>query len=93
MTYRDGRFARHSHFRYAVFNTLMRRQSMEKTGFFVRKADTGNITVEDIQEAFDRAQGGQQFTDSVVRWSASLKGTRPFWAQQGKQLEAMVRFN
>jgi hypothetical protein len=90
MAYRDGRFARHSHFRYAVFNTYMRKQSVKKAGFFVRKADAGNITAEDIQEAFDGPQGGQQLTDTVVRWSASLKGTRAFWTREGKQLEAMV---
>jgi hypothetical protein len=90
MAYRDGRFARHSHFRYAVFNTFMRKQSMEKAGFFVRKADATNVTVDEIQEAFNGPQGGQQLTDTVVRWSASLKGTRAFWAREGKQLEAMV---
>jgi hypothetical protein len=90
MTYQNGRFAQHSHFQYAVLNTFMRKQSVEKAGFFVRKADAGNITAEDIQEAFDGPQGGQQLTDTVVRWSASLKDTRAFWAREGKQLEAMV---
>jgi hypothetical protein len=90
MAYRDGRFARHSHFRYAVFNTLMRKQSMEKAGFFVRKANAENVTAEDIQEAFDGPQGGQQLTDTVVRWSANLRGTRAYWAREGKQLESMV---
>jgi hypothetical protein len=68
----------------------MRKQSVEKASFFVQKADAGNIIAEDIQEAFDGPQGGQQLTNTVVRWSASLKGTPAFWTREGKQLKAIV---
>jgi hypothetical protein len=68
----------------------MRKQFMGKAGFFVRKANAENVTAEDIQEAFNGPQGGQQLTDTVVWWSANLRGTRAYWAREGKQLESMV---
>jgi hypothetical protein len=32
----------------------MRKQSIEKAGFFVYKANAENVTTKDIQEAFNR---------------------------------------
>jgi hypothetical protein len=91
MCYQDGRFARHPRFRYAVFNTLLRKQSTEKAGFFVKRHSDGeDMTADDIQAAFDGEDGGQQLVDSVVRWSASVRGTRAYWNAEGKKLEALV---
>jgi hypothetical protein len=92
LCYRDGRFARHPRFRYAAFNTIMRRQLQEKVGFFVKRyAGREEMTLEEIRAAFDGDDGGQQLIDSVVRWSATVRGTRAFWTTEGKKLEAMVR--
>ncbi|KAF1949335.1 hypothetical protein CC80DRAFT_510570 [Byssothecium circinans] len=50
ISYKDGRFAHHSRFRFAAFNTLLRRQTTAKAGFFVRKTlDGASMTAEDIQ--------------------------------------------
>lgn len=70
----------------------MRRQSQEKVGFFVKRyAGREEMTLEEIRAAFDGDDGGQQLIDSVVRWSATVRGTRAFWTTEGKKLEAMVR--
>lgn len=91
LCYRDGRFARHPRFRYATFNTLLRRQSNDKAGFFVKRhAGSEDMTVEDIQAAFNSDHNGQQLLDTIVRWSAALRGTRAYWASEGKKLESMV---
>jgi hypothetical protein len=64
---------------------------MQKAGFFVKKhTDGADMPPNDIQAAFDGQDGGQSLVDSVVCWSASLRGTRPFWAAEGKKLEALV---
>ncbi|KAF1962381.1 hypothetical protein CC80DRAFT_400118, partial [Byssothecium circinans] len=59
ISYKDGRFAYHSRFRFAAFNTLLRRQTTAKVGFFVRKTlDGASMTAEDIQAQFNSANGG-----------------------------------
>lgn len=44
LKFHDGRFARHPRWRYVVFNTLMRKQSSQRAGFFVRKTNRGHMT-------------------------------------------------
>jgi hypothetical protein len=61
----DSRDIRISAMLYSILicasNLLRRLASLSK------KADAGNITAEDIQEAFDGPQGSQQLTNTVVR--------------------------
>jgi ATP-dependent DNA helicase PIF1 len=53
LKYKDGRFARHPRFRYAVFNTLLRKKVHQSSGFFVSKyRPDGELTGDDIRRAF-----------------------------------------
>jgi hypothetical protein len=89
--YKDGRFARHPRFRYAVFNTLLRKQSIERAGFLVRSMSTAQtMSAADIQAAFTSEDRGDSLMHSLVRFSSAIRGTRPYWMAEGKKLESMV---
>ena len=91
--YRDGRFAQHPRFRYVVFNTMMRQQSNIRSTFFVRRhPNEAQLDVEELRQAFTSdSPAAQSLLNSVVRYSGSLRGTRPFWNGKRYHLEACVR--
>jgi len=94
MKYHDGRFARHPRFRYVVFNTLMRRQVNKKSTYFVNKLSSDDeLDVSAIKAAFVTPNDpqAQKLLTSIVRYSASLRGTRPFWNGKRANLETYVR--
>ncbi|KAF1957164.1 hypothetical protein CC80DRAFT_412235, partial [Byssothecium circinans] len=67
ISYKDGRFTYYLRFHFIAFNTLLRRQTTAKVGFFVRKTlDGASITAEDIQAQFNSADGGQSLINAVV---------------------------
>jgi len=94
LLYKDGRFAKHSRFRYVLFNMLMRRQINTKSGFFVRRIrpEHGDLTLDDLKMAFqDNTVESEAIVNSITRFSSTLRGTRPFWYGKLKQLQATVR--
>ncbi|KAF1951279.1 hypothetical protein CC80DRAFT_424955, partial [Byssothecium circinans] len=59
ISYKDGRFTYYSRFHFATFNTLLRRQTTAKVGFFIRKTlDGASMMAKDIQAQFNSADGG-----------------------------------
>ncbi|KAH7018732.1 hypothetical protein B0J12DRAFT_552483, partial [Macrophomina phaseolina] len=65
--YKDGRFARYFWWRYVVFNTLMRCDSV--------------WLVKELKAVFilDESPEAQSLLNSIVRFLGSLRGTRLFW--------------
>lgn len=93
----DGRFARHPRFHFVVFNTLIRKQVNSRSSFFVRKTapedgePTRPTTVEEIREAFgDESRRGKALLNQLVRFSGSLRGTRPYWLAKRNELDSVV---
>src|ERR1700761_7913033 len=72
----------------------MRLQVNKKSTYFVNKMNTDiELDAEAIQAAFvnpDDPQA-QRLLNSIVRYSASLRGTRPFWNSRRTNLETYVR--
>ncbi|KAF1952407.1 hypothetical protein CC80DRAFT_422865, partial [Byssothecium circinans] len=67
ISYKDGRFAYYLRFHFTTFNTLLRRQTTTKVGFFIRKTlDGASMIAEDIQAQFNSANGGQSLINAVV---------------------------
>ena len=92
MRYHDGRFARHPRWRYVVFNTLMRQQANRRAGFYVRNSDKKEISLDELQEAFEQdTTESAALLQSISRFSGTLRGTRPFWAMRRIQLLAYVQ--
>ena len=89
MLYDDGRFGKHSRFRYFALNTEMRWRAIQSGRVYVRKnPEDGQLTTEDLQGMV--GDEGECFSQRVLRFAASLRGTRQYWMQQRPRLIAMV---
>jgi ATP-dependent DNA helicase PIF1 len=94
MKYHDSRFAGHARFPYVAFNAIMRSTiNTRSTYFSKKKPGEAALTVEDLRAAFasDDSPTGRALLQSIVSYSGSLRGTRPFWNGRRSQVEAMVR--
>ena len=93
MKHESGRLARHPRFRYVVFNTIMRHQASKSSGFYVRRfADRPDISLDELQSMFDCDDPeSRALLQSVTRFTAVLRGTRPFWTSRKQELEGFVR--
>jgi ATP-dependent DNA helicase PIF1 len=92
--YKDLRFQQHPRFRYVVFNTLQRKQVNTRSMFFVKKIrpQDNHISLADLRRAFeDDSPESNAILNSITRFSASMRGTRPYWNGKRHGLESMLR--
>ena len=89
MMYEDGRFARHPRFRYFALNTEMRWRALQTGRIYVRQhLHDAHISVEELRDMIGRP--GEAFSNRVLHYAASLRGTRHYWFRQRSRLIAMV---
>ena len=89
MTGIDGRFARHSRFRYFALNTEMRWRALQSGRVYVRQnPEDGQLTLEDLQSMVGNE--AEQFSNRVLRFASSLRGTKQYWMQHRTRLISMV---
>ena len=89
MMFHDGRFAKHPRFRYFALNTEMRWRALQTGQVYVRQHPTdASLSVQELQDMVGR--GGEQFSNRVLHYASSLRGTRQYWFQQRSRLIAMV---
>ncbi len=87
--YEDGRFARHPRFRYFALNTEMRWRALQTGRIYVRQhPHDAQLSVEELRDMVGRE--GAAFSNRVLHYSASLRGTRQYWFRQRSRLIAMV---
>jgi hypothetical protein len=95
MRWQDGRFAKHPLFRFVAFNFMMRSQVQSHSKFLAhrRQVHQEPITKAQLVEAFtnDNNPEAQSLLNSISRYAAPLKGTRLFWLQKRKELEALTK--
>ena len=94
LKYQDGRFAGHSRWRYTVFNIYLRQQTRKRSAYVAKNLTrNGPISLEEVQEAFANpdAPEGRRLLNSIVRQSATIRGTRSFWNGKRQELDAYVR--
>ena len=90
MLWHDGRFARHPRFPFVAFNTIMSAQVNKKSSWLVNRSGNQERVESQLREALDyNTLEGQILLNSIVRSSNVLRGTRPFWSQERRNLEAM----
>lgn len=89
----SGRFARHPRFRYVVFNTIMRRQASNSSGFFVRqRPGLRNPTADELREAFQNNDPeAESLIHSITAISTSIRGTRSYWGARRQDLQAHIQ--
>ena len=89
MMYEDGRFARHPRFRYFALNTEMRWRALQTGRIYVRQhPHDAHLTVDELRDMV--GHGGEAFSNRVLHYASSLRGTRQYWFKQRSRLIAMV---
>ena len=89
LLYKDGRFARHPRFRYFALNTEMRWRALQAGRIYIRQhPHDSQLSVEELQDMIGRE--GEAFSNRVLHYSSSLRGTRQYWFKQRSRLIAMV---
>jgi len=73
-----------------VFNILMRDKSKKSARYYVSKSSNlSDLTREELGEALN---SDSSLLRSIVRQGSSLTGTRPFWTNRSRSLDAQARF-
>ena len=89
LMYEDGRFARHPCFRFFALNTEMRWQALQAGRIYNHQhPGDAQLTVDKLHDMVGRE--GEAFSNRVLHYAASLRGTRQYWFRQWSQLISMV---
>ena len=89
MQYHDGRFAKHPRFRYFALNTEMRHRALQTGRIFVRQnPHDDHLSVDELRDMIGRE--GEVYSNRVLHYASSLRGTRQYWFKQRARLIAMV---
>ena len=89
MMYEDGHFARHPRFCYFALNTEMRWRALQTGRIYARQQPhDAQLSVEELRDMVGRE--GEAFSNRVLHYAASLRGTRQYWFRQRSRLIAMV---
>ena len=89
LMYEDGRFARHPRFCYFALNTAMRWRALQTGRIYVRqRPQDAQLSEEELRDMVGRE--GEAFSNCVLHYAGSLRGTRQYWFKQRSRLIAMV---
>ena len=89
LMYEDGRFARHPRFRFFALNTEMRWRALQAGRIYIRQhPGDAQLTVDELRDMVGRE--GEAFSNRVLHYAASLRGTRQYWFRQRSRLISMV---
>ena len=89
LMYKDGQFAKHPRFRYFALNTEMRWRALQAGRIYVRQHPRdAQLSVEELRDMVGRE--GEVFSNRVLHYATSLRGTRQYWFKQRSRLIAMV---
>ena len=70
MLYHDGRFAKHSRFRYFALNTEMRHRALQTGRIYVRQnPHDDHLSVDELRDMVGRE--GEMFSNRVLHFAAS----------------------
>ncbi|XP_059076830.1 uncharacterized protein LOC131876070 [Cryptomeria japonica] len=89
--YHDQRFGQHVRFRYYLYNLIMRHRSQQSASVFLRTnlEDSFPTTLQALREQL-QATPSDQLPNQLMRFAASLQGTRAYWNGSYKDLATMV---
>jgi hypothetical protein len=89
LKYKDGRFARHTRWRYFALNSQMRWKVLQEAKVYVKQSlDGEQLTVEEVREMIKR---NSHLADQVIRFGEGLHGTRQFWIRRRLELTDMIK--
>lgn len=89
MMYKDGRFARYPRFRYFALNTEMKWRALQAGNIYVwQHAQHAQLTVQELRDMV--GSEGEAFSNRILRYAGSLRGTSSYWFKQHTRLISMV---
>ena len=89
MMYEDKRFATHPRFRYFALNTEMHHRALQTGRVYVHQhPEDARLTVDELRDMVGRE--GEAFSNRVLHYAASLRGTRHYLFKQRSRLISMV---
>ena len=89
LLYKDGRFGRHSRWRYFALNSQMRWRALQEGKIYVKQnLNDECITITDIKE---KIEGDNHFADRIMRFRVGLRGSCQFWNARRGEVSDMVK--
>lgn len=89
LMYHDRRFAQHPRFRYFALNSEMRWRALQTGRVYVHQhPNDARLSVDELRDMVGRE--GQAFSNRVLHYAGSLRGTRHYWFKQRSRLITMV---
>ena len=89
MMYKDGRCAKHPRFRYFALNTEMRWRALQAGRIYIHQyPHDAQLSVDELKEMVGCE--GVVFSNRVLHYATSLRGTRQCWFKQRSRIIAMV---
>ena len=89
LMYEDSRYAKHPRFRFFALNTEMRWRALQAGRIYIRQhPGDAQLTVDELRIMVGRE--GDAFSNRVLHYAASLRGTRQYWFRQRSRLISMV---
>ena len=76
-------------FRYWALNTKLRHQSARSSHWMWKKSSDKDITFDELKELLDNPD--LRLSEIIARRVSNLRGTRPYWIDKSKQLDAIIR--
>ena len=89
MMYEDSRFANHPRFRFFALNTEMRWRALQTGRVYVKQhPGDAQLSLDELRDMVGRQ--GEAFSNRVLHYASSLRGTKQYWYQQRSRLLSMV---
>ena len=89
MRYGDGQFPKHSRCRYFALNTEMKWHALQTGRIFINQhPKDARLTLEELRDIVRRE--GEFFSNRVLHYASSLRGTGQYWFKQRSRLISMV---
>lgn len=87
--YNDGRFAKHPRFHFFALNPEMRWQALQTGRVYVQQhPGDAQLSLDELRDMVGRQ--GDAFSNRVLHYASSLRGTKQYWYRQRSQLLAMI---
>ena len=87
--YDDSRFAKHPRFRFFALNTEMRWRALQTGRVYVKQhPGDAQLSLDELRDMVGRQ--GEAFSNRVLHYASSLRGTKQYWFRQRSRLLSMV---
>ncbi|XP_059070792.1 uncharacterized protein LOC131860401 [Cryptomeria japonica] len=89
--YYDQKFGQHVRFRYYIYNLMMRHRSQQSVAMCIKTnlEDSLPHNLHGLKEYLQN-KPSNELPNHIMRYAASLRGTRAFWSKSRRDLTTMI---